>query len=91
MFLHLGNDISVRAKDIISIHDYEIFKSGENNDVFKLMMSRGSVYNSKGLLENVKSVVITNDFWYLSAISPVTLKRRAAAIFTCKGEDYGIR
>lgn len=80
MFLHLGSDISVRAKDIISIHDYEIFKSGENKDVFKLMMIKKAIYNSKGLLENAKSVIITKDFWYLSAISPVTLKRRAAAI-----------
>lgn len=90
MFLHLGNDISVRTKDIISIHDYDIFKYGENKDFFDIMMRKGAVYNSKGLLEITKSVIITNDFWYLSAISPMTLKRRAAAILNCKGEDYGI-
>ncbi len=80
MFLHLGNDISIKTKDIISIHDYNIFKSGENKEIFIIMVKRKAVYNSKGLLKNAKSLIITKDYWYLSAISPLTLKRRAFAI-----------
>ncbi len=80
MFLHLGNDISIKTNDIISIHDYDIFKSGENKEILRMMMNRQVIYNSKGLLENAKSLIITNKYWYLSAISPLTLKRRADAI-----------
>lgn len=77
MFLHLGNDISVRTSDIISIHDYEIFRSGENNACFESMKKKNAVINSKGLLKDMKSLVVTKDYLYLSAISSLTLKRRA--------------
>ena len=77
MFLHLGNDISVRTSDIISIHDYEIFQSEGNKSYFESMKKKNAIIYSKGLLKNVKSLVVTRDYLYLSAISSLTLKRRA--------------
>ncbi len=81
MFLHLGNDISVRTSDIISIHDYDIFDSEENRAYLESMKKKNAIIDSKGLLKDVKSLIVTEDRLYLSAISSSTLKRRAAAVF----------
>ena len=39
MFLHLGNGMSVRTKDVIAIHDYTIFAKGAGNvDVLTMLV-----------------------------------------------------
>ncbi len=78
MYLHLGNDISLRESEIISIHDFEIFRSGENKSYFDRMRKQKAVIYSNCLLKNARSLIITEDKIYLSAISPMTLKSRTA-------------
>ena len=78
MFLHLGNDISIRESDIISIHDFAIFQSGENLAYLEAMKKKNAVIHSDDLSENVKSLIVTEEKIYLSAISSMTLKRRTA-------------
>lgn len=75
MFLHLGNDWAVAVRDIISIHDYTIFKSPDNQAYLKKIEQQGRLVNM--LEKKPKSVVVTADKVYLSAISSLTLKHRA--------------
>ncbi len=78
MYLHLGNDISVRESEIISILDFELFRSGENKAYFEAMKKNKSVVYSNCLLNNARSLIITEKKIYLSAISSMTLKSRTA-------------
>lgn len=78
MFLHLGGNLSLAVEDIISIHDYRIMVSRENRDCWRLLQSQGRIVYT---VSQPKSVVITKDNIYLSAISVLTLRRRAGMIF----------
>ena len=77
MFLHLGNDMSIRLKDVISIHDYESFRYGDNKIFLESVVKEKRLLRAAGKEQQEKSFVITKDFVYVSAISPSTLKRRA--------------
>ncbi len=79
MFLHLGSDWSVAMRDIISIHDYAIFAMDGNQAYLKQLEQQGKVVNP--LEKEPKSVVVTGDKVYFSAISALTLKRRAQLPF----------
>lgn len=79
MFLHLGSDRTVAVDDIISINDYEIVSSDINREFMERMNTLGRVVNI--LEKQPKSFVLTKDKVYLSAISSLTLKRRAGMIF----------
>ncbi len=76
MFLHLGNDVSVRISEIIAIYDYELFKSG-GNSCYLASMKRRKLFGSAGWEdERIKSLVMTEKGLYPSVISSLTLKRR---------------
>ena len=77
MFLHLGNDVSVRMSEILSIHDSAVFLSGENQAYLESMGKKHAIEDSNCLLKNAKSLVITEKKIYFSPISSMTLKRRA--------------
>lgn len=78
MFLHLGSDRVIPLKNIIAITDMAIVKSGINQDFIKLKRSKKVVEDiSEG---NAKSFIITDKKVYLSAISTITLKKRAETI-----------
>lgn len=79
MFLHLGNDISIRLKDVISIYDYELFQKGSNRAF--LDMARENIIHAVGEGQEKKSLVVTKDRIYLSAISPLTLSRRTRKLW----------
>ena len=75
MFLHLGNDTVVPLKNIIAITDMKIVKSGINQNFIKIKNSEKVVEDiSEG---NAKSFIIADHKVYLSAISTLTLKKRA--------------
>ena len=79
MFLHLGGDFSIAVRDIISIHDYAGFSMAINQLFIKNLRQPGQVVDlSAG---KPKSVVVTSRAVYLSAISSLTLKRRAEKSF----------
>ena len=79
MYLHLGGDAAVAEKDIISIHDYAIFQLEENRDFFQRLEQFGRLQRLSD--KKPKALVVTVDKVYLSAISSITLKRRAGMIF----------
>ncbi len=86
MFLHLGNGISVRTKEVIAIHDYALFIKGTGSEFLAREQAAGRLENTlpaeirknKGAC---KSLIITDEKTYLSAISPWTLKRRSQMIY----------
>ncbi len=74
MFLHLGSGYSVRTKEILAIFDYAIFDKQQLPLPEKVPVScleEGE--------EGVKSLVLTDKAVYLSAISSLTLKKRAVS------------
>ena len=82
MFLHLGNGVSVRTKKILAIQDYAVFQNGPGRELLKRKYQDGLVINTLEFGQNVdgegiKSLILTEDKIYLSAISPLTLKRRS--------------
>ena len=78
MFLHLGSDVSVALKDVIAINDYSYLKT-INKEFLKNMRSKKFIID---ISENYpKSFVITDKKIYLSAISSVTLKKRADNLY----------
>ena len=77
MFLHLGDDFSVRIDEVISVHDFQCLSD--------LEIGREFLTREKDNIEDVsggkpKSVVVTNHKIYLSKLSPGTLKKRAGDI-----------
>ncbi|MEH6906673.1 MULTISPECIES: extracellular matrix regulator RemB [Neobacillus] len=74
MYIHIGEDINIRARDIISILDKE---SANNSPLVEEFIShrKDKVVN---LSKNpFKSIIITFDNVYLSPISSGTLKKRS--------------
>lgn len=84
MFLHLGSDIAVAIDDVISINDYKSFRSVINREFIKKMRSKKKIIDVSD--QKPKSFIVTASKVYLSAISSVTLKKRAENLFY--NEDY---
>jgi hypothetical protein len=74
MFIHIGGDTVVSAKEVISILDHQTVKSSKINKKFLEEKLKRVVDNN---MEETKSYVITTDAIYCSPISSLTLKRRA--------------
>ncbi len=78
MFLHLGSDSVIPLKNIVAITDMKAAKSGINQNFIKMKSNEKMVEDiSDG---NAKSFIITDKKIYLSAISSVTLQKRAGYI-----------
>ena len=78
MFLHLGSDVSVALKDVIAINDYSYLKT-INKEFLKNMKSKKFIIDISD--NDPKSFVITDKKIYLSAISSITLKKRADNLY----------
>jgi len=78
MFLHLGSDKVVPLKNIIAITDMKILKSGINQNFIKIKRSEKVVEDISE--DNAKSFIIADNKVYLSAISTLTLKKRAETL-----------
>lgn len=92
MFLHLGNGMSVRTKDVIAIHDYALFQKGAGRVFLAHEQAAGRLENTLPLdirqdEEAKKSLIITDGKTYLSAISPWTLKRRSQMVYDTMDSD----
>jgi regulator of extracellular matrix RemA (YlzA/DUF370 family) len=75
MFLHLGADMVVSLRDVIAITGLKSKKSSTNNDFIDKMRNEKKIID---VSENdAKSFIITTNKVYLSAISSLTLKKRA--------------
>lgn len=75
MFLHLGADIVIPLRDVIAITDFKPGKSSINQEFLDKMQEDKQVIDVSE--KNAKSFIITNKIVYLSAISSLTLKKRA--------------
>ncbi|MEN2467114.1 extracellular matrix/biofilm biosynthesis regulator RemA family protein [Ornithinibacillus sp. JPR2-1] len=85
MFIHIGNGNVIRSNDIISIVDHNIISSSTIMDE----MITANQTHIIGPKEGAKSVVITNNQLYFSALSVATLKKRASIKSTIsKLDDY---
>lgn len=74
MYIHVGEDILVRSKDIVAIIDKQSVRSSKMVEEF-LERKKHSVINlSKG---SYKSVVITTKEIYFSPLASGTLKKRS--------------
>jgi hypothetical protein len=76
MFIHLGGDMVVRAKDVIAILDFHMKQSSKITRQFLQKAEEDGCVVTLGN-EQTKSYVITQDKVYCSPISSLTLKRRA--------------
>ncbi|WP_100400506.1 extracellular matrix regulator RemB [Bacillus sp. FJAT-44742] len=84
MFIHLGGDTVIRAKDVVAILDYETNKSSAISQQFLNTKDKKDIIEISADLQ--KSIVVTDDILYFSPISSLTLKRRASVVSGI--EDY---
>lgn len=85
MFLHIGSDYVIPLKNIVAITDMTAIKSGINEKFITTKRKEKKVEDvSDG---NAKSFIITDNKVYLSAISSITLKKRAGYIKSESHED----
>ncbi|MFJ7725833.1 extracellular matrix regulator RemB [Neobacillus sp. NPDC097160] len=75
MYIHIGEDLNIRAKDIISILDKESAKQSQIVGEFLERHKERLINLSKNPF---KSVIITYDKVYLSPIASGTLKKRSS-------------
>ena len=75
MFLHLGADMVVPLRDVIAITDLKSGKSGTNKEFLEKMYDEKKIIDISD--DNAKSFIITGKIVYLSAISSLTLHKRA--------------
>ncbi|KON85922.1 hypothetical protein AF332_03260 [Sporosarcina globispora] len=74
MYIHIGEDVLVRARDIVAIIDKEKALASEYAEERKERLEDSVVNLAKG---SYKSVVITTEKIYFSPLSSGTLKKRS--------------
>jgi hypothetical protein len=78
MYIHIGEEVSVRSKDIIAILDKDSVKSSEYIQEFLQQNDK----NTENLSKNpFKSIVITSGKIYLSPLASTTLKKRSMQLY----------
>ena len=89
MFLHLGNGVSVRTKDVVTINDYALFQAGPGKALFERQRAAGLLVSTLDPDDEtpIKSLILTKDKAYLSVISPLTLKRRSQLVYDTLDND----
>ena len=89
MFLHLGNGVSVKIKDVIAISDYALFQDGAGKEMLERYKASGRLVGTRpaGDATPIKSLILTKDKTYLSVISPLTLKRRSQQVYDTLDND----
>lgn len=75
MYIHIGEDLNIRAQEIIAILDKESVNSSSFVEEF-LNRHKGNVVNLSK--KTYKSVIITTELIYLSPLSSGTLKKRSS-------------
>lgn len=75
MFLHLGSDTVVALDEVVLINDYKTVRSIANREFLEKVRSQNRIVDVAS--NSPKSFVVTKEKIYLSAISSVTLKKRA--------------
>jgi extracellular matrix regulatory protein B len=76
MFIHLGEDVVVQAREVIVILDGQVLESSTITSEFLQMQHKDNPV-IKISNEMTKSIVITKKHIYFSPLSSSTLKRRS--------------
>jgi hypothetical protein len=76
VFLHLGEEKSVRHSDIIGIFNYELIKKSKSTKKFIDIMTYEGVLEKVSKDKKIKSFVVAKDKVFLSPISSTTLQKR---------------
>jgi len=84
MYIHLGNDILISAQDLIAIVNVENRINPEIQDIIDIASLDKKIKYVNQDNKN-KSLIICDDFVYLSPISSTTLAKRA--IYYLKGDN----
>jgi extracellular matrix regulatory protein B len=78
MYIHIGEEVLVRAKDIIAILDKDSVRTSEYIQEF-LQQNES---NTENLSKNAfKSIVITKGKVFLSPLASTTLKKRSVQLY----------
>ena len=72
MYLHLGLGYSVRTKDVIAIFDYGLLAEAKGRSKVISCLEEGE--------NSARSFIVTDQAIYISAVSPLTLRKRAAGM-----------
>lgn len=76
MFINIGDNHTVRSREIIVIIDQNATES--SSIVEKMIKNKRKQSKVIGSRKMAKSIVITNDLIYLSSLSVLTLKKRSS-------------
>lgn len=80
MFIHIGGDVVIQAKDVIAILNTDVKDSPTITKEFL----NGQIEDEATVVhttnDTIKSIVLTNHHIYLSPISSLTLKKRLEAV-----------
>jgi len=87
MFIHLGGDCTVWARDVVAILDEKLISASKRTREFVEAHQERGRYVAVAA-DAVKSYVVTTHGLYGSPISSTTLKRRA---FGVRAADVGAR
>ncbi|MED4015717.1 extracellular matrix regulator RemB [Sutcliffiella cohnii] len=72
MYLHIGEEIMVRASEVVAIFDKRLLKTE-----WKETLTANSLEKIKNISKNnIKSIVVTTEYIYLSPLASTTLKKR---------------
>lgn len=74
MYLHVGEEVLVRTKDIIAILDIDSTSTSPFMEEFIARQEQQVVHLAKG---TVKSIVVTGNHIYYSPLASGTLKKRS--------------
>ncbi|OEH91993.1 extracellular matrix regulator RemB [Bacillus solimangrovi] len=79
MFIHLGEEIVIRSKDVVAIIDGQLLES--SSIMAEFIQGQEQVGRIKQVsTNNIKSIIVTKKQVYFSPLSSVTLKRRSQMI-----------
>ena len=79
MYLHLGSDVAVHIDDVIGIFDIEkVTVDKYMKDYLSYCQKHGKIYYVS--LDMPKSIVVCEDTVYITNVSCLTLRKRAAAL-----------
>ncbi|HYK74702.1 MAG TPA: extracellular matrix/biofilm biosynthesis regulator RemA family protein [Pseudoneobacillus sp.] len=78
MYIHIGDEVLVKTKDIIAILDKD---SVHSSDYIQEYLQHNE-HNTENLSKNsFKSIVITSGKIYLSPLASTTLKKRSMQLY----------
>ena len=78
----IGGNMSIDSNTLVGIVDYSYFAQGENKVLLEKLAQEKRLVNLAAE-SSPRALVITTDKAYISAIAPLTLKKRTARM--CKG------